>query len=1705
MEAAGDAGDGEEVEKRKAPSGGEFKTKRKMKTASQLEILEKTYAANMYPPEALRAELSVQLGLSDRQLQMWFCHRRLKDRKPPPVKRQHKSSPALSFKPSAGEELVTTSEMQNDPALGPAPESSSFGSITDPLRVARPSGVAVSRICIADDVPATMRYYDPQQSIAELRAITFDGPILGMEFDPYLRMPLQPGWPFEAKLYERCDVQVVKGTTRVLHEYQFLPQQPTVRGDAYERVVPSYQCGSCAETQNVKTVPLGTASPFVRLNEHVPPGLCLQSQIPTLNLMAQDGRPGHLLHKTVGDYENVLPKNPFTNVAADAKFGTQPIIDNPFTPADRKVTHDEDVLHIERKRKGEEARIAREVEAHEKRIRKELEKQDNLRRKREEQIRKEMERHDRERRKEEERFLREKQREVERYQREKRRELERREKFLQKESIRAEKLKQKEEQRREKEAARQKAANERAIARKIAKESTELVEDERLELMELATLSKGLPSVLSLDFETLQNLDLYRDKLSMFPPKSVLLSRPLLIQPWSDSEENVANLLMVWRFLMTFADVLGIWPFTLDEFVQAFHDYDTRLLGELHIALLRSIIKDIEDVARTPASGLGTNQNTAVNPGGGHPHIVAGAYAWGFDIRNWQQHLNPLTWPEILRQFALSAGLGPQLKKRNIEQAHHDNEGNDGEDVINNLRNGAAVENAVAKMQERGFSNTRRSRHRLTPGTVKFAAFHVLSLEGSNGLTILEVTPEASVAAALSRDTKLFERTAPSTYCVRPAYRKDPTDADAILAAARERIRVFTGFADGEDAEDAERDDDSESDGPDDPEVDDLVTELKPKEEAYPEGNEFNSEAAFGIRKQINEVLRTPNGVDDNEKVHAEGLNGAKDVDTSSDQSVGVADVCTNLDQGDDVDESNLGEPWVQVLIEANYSDLSVEERLNALVALIGVAIEGNSIRIVLEERLEAANALKKQMWAEAQLDKRRMKEEYIVKMHYPPFVGNKIEPNLTMSTSECKESSFMNDDEKSSELPLNIVQQEQLSVLQGINNHLNNIPSERNVEIQDSSACLDNLSNQQLGQVAERSRSQLKSFIAQKAEEMYAYRSLPLGLDRGRNRYWQFTTSSSHNDPGSGRIFVELHDGRWRLVETEEGFDSLLASLDIRGIRESYLHMMLQKIEVTFKKVVRRNTQQTYMEKQSGDPVQAEAVGITSDADISANIDIPSNSTWVADLDMNAPSTSFRIEIGRTEAEKIISSRECANHLVLRSMKCGNKRCEQILNVCDYCHDIVFYEDNQCPSCHKTYEASGSNLNFCNHEDKHIMDRDSSLYASASPLGIRLLKLLLALIEVSIPSEALLPLWTNDYRKSWGLKLWYSASAKDLLQILTLLEIAIKRDYLSPNFETTSELLGSEGNDSSSIERIPVLPWLPQTTAAVALRILQLDSSISCMVQEKVAIQKDRSNGIVIKLSTKQSVANSIQDDKTAETSRQGGFSEEQSWIGFGGLCHGRGKQGRRHAFTNAGRLQKGGIGSRYESSKRTSNTKSGMLRQELVWKLQPRARGRKRGRRSTRSRKKSVKKAIDIVSKGDISKQVTNENSPKGLVGDEWNAKERRHQVEDTENAGSSEGSDYNNNHTPRNEYDLAVHEYGGFGGGLMDGSSTNIDVNEENENGNYLDEDDGDQGDIDVGEYINGDMDEGRVGEASGERNEDPDEGTGSTSSDFSDWGN
>uniref|UniRef100_A0A1J3DDS1 Uncharacterized protein n=1 Tax=Noccaea caerulescens TaxID=107243 RepID=A0A1J3DDS1_NOCCA len=1521
----------EEAEKNKTPEGAESKSKRKMKTAAQLEVLENTYAAEPYPSEAIRADLSVKLNLSDRQLQMWFCHRRLKDRKATtPSKRQRKESTSTKPPVNAGDLLAGNEQYNN-----------SFGHELDSRRTARGGGGSAAGG--GGGVTVVRRFNEP--SPVEVRAIGYveaqlgerlrdNGPILGMEFDPL--PPGAFGMPIEMpshrkatrpafETYVRSEVKPVKDPVRTIREYQFLPEQPSSRTDHSERVSPPIHFGVPIDTASAMRA--SSVSAVYRDEFKVSP------QIPNLNLATHQGKPGHVFPPNLADYESPYQKNYMDTAAPLGNLNNHPVHEVPFVKSEREVGNEDDdddydeALQLERKRKSEEARISREVEAHEKRIRKELEKQDLLRRKREEQIRKEMERQDRERRKEEERLLRERQREEERYLKEQMREMQRREKFLKKETIRAEKVRQKEEMRREKEVARLKAANERAIARKIAKESMELIEDERLELMEVAALAKGLPSMLALDFETLQNLDAYKDKQAIFPPASVKLKKPFAVKPWNGSDENIANLLMVWRFLITFADVLGLWPFTLDEFTQAFHDYDPRLMGEMHIVLLKTIIKDIEGVARTLSTGVGANQNAAANPGGGHPHVVEGAYAWGFDIRSWRRNLNVFTWPEILRQLALSTGLGPQLKKTNVKtvSVHDDNEANNSENVIFNLRIGVAAENAFAKMQERGLSNPRRSRHRLTPGTVKFAAFHVLSLEGEKGLTILEVaekiqksglrdlttsrTPEASVAAALSRDTKLFERVAPSTYCVRAAYRKDAGDAETIFAEARERIRAFkSGVTDVEDVDDAERDEDSESDVGDDPEVVDLSLK-KEDPDALEIENLTGGEPVLENGKLNTDTTKTEPGLPLTPSLPED----VKD-DILADQ-----DAVANDEDSTCFEESKLGEQWVQGLVEGDYSNLSVEERLNALVALIGIAIEGNTIRIALEERLEVASALKKQMWGEVQLDK-RWKEESLIRANFLSYP--------TVKPSGNQESPSADVTPVSSQDPLNLLPQ------MDVNNSVAG-PSE-NVSGGESLQYIQQQQQQQGGYTAdrERLRAQLKAYVGYKAEELYVYRSLPLGQDRRRNRYWRFSASSSRNDPGCGRIFVELQDGRWRLIDSEEGFDYLVKSLDVRGVRESHLHFMLLKIEASFKEAVRRN------------------LGLCS---ISAGQDLD-------DSDDAEISTTFKIDLGDSNGvlQRFQSFEKWMwdNMLhpgALSAFKYGAKKSSPLFRICRACAELHSVEDVCCPGCGQMRSGGGSDVGELCFAEQVAQLGDASrggdddggfiLRGSfSSPLRIRLLKIQLALVEASLPPEGLQAFWTEDLRKSWGLKLLSSNSAQELHQVLTMLEVAVKRDFLSSNFETTSELLGLP--EEALAGGVNVLPWIPKTTGGVALRLYELDSSVVYTPDQNNDPHKDKESEDFVGLETN-FLRNVQENDVIEATPVQVAYTQEENLtepglVGVSSSGRGRPPRGRGRPRSRGKKPMSAAASGRPLRGAANSNGDT-LLRP----RAQPRG-GRKNGRRS-------------------------------------------------------------------------------------------------------------------------------------------------------------
>lgn len=191
---------------------------------------------------------------------------------------------------------------------------------------------------------------------------------------------------------------------------------------------------------------------------------------------------------------------------------------------------------------------------------------------------------------------------------------------------------------------------------------------------------------------------------------------------------------------------------------------------------------------------------------------------------------------------------------------------------------------------------------------------------------------------------------------MKPQFRKNPADADAILAAAREKIRVFeNGLSDSEEAEkdteeadEAERDEDSESDGAEDLEVDDVGAEEKlTKEDQLANENVANTldglDNGEGAAISVDVGMTSRIGLRKLDKGLSTPIEALKDAAASDNHEA------SSVDPYAEIDESNSGEPWVEGLMEGEYSDLSVEERLNALVSLITVALEGNSIRIVLE------------------------------------------------------------------------------------------------------------------------------------------------------------------------------------------------------------------------------------------------------------------------------------------------------------------------------------------------------------------------------------------------------------------------------------------------------------------------------------------------------------------------------------------------------------------------------------------------------------------------------------------------------------------------------------------------------------------------------------------------------------------------------------
>ena len=72
----------------------------------------------------------------------------------------------------------------------------------------------------------------------------------------------------------------------------------------------------------------------------------------------------------------------------------------------------------------------------------------------------------------------------------------------------------------------------------------------------------------------------------------------------------------------------------------------SRLLCDMHIALLRLLQADMEEAHAVAGQGLGAASvaDKAVTQSAA---CLEEAWAWGFDVDVWRAHLNALTWPEV--------------------------------------------------------------------------------------------------------------------------------------------------------------------------------------------------------------------------------------------------------------------------------------------------------------------------------------------------------------------------------------------------------------------------------------------------------------------------------------------------------------------------------------------------------------------------------------------------------------------------------------------------------------------------------------------------------------------------------------------------------------------------------------------------------------------------------------------------------------------------------------------------------------------------------------------------------------------------------------------------------------------------------------------------------------------------------------------------
>ena len=211
------------------------------------------------------------------------------------------------------------------------------------------------------------------------------------------------------------------------------------------------------------------------------------------------------------------------------------------------------------------------------------------------------------------------------------------------------------------------------------------------------------------------------DPDASFPPESVDVK--LLKVDGLDDESTMA-VLQCWTLLQTFASILDLGPFQIDELVAGIKTGTGQLISEVFMSLIRHAVEDLEDSYTRNHSANVTWANTQYVTQ--QASILEEAWAWGFDNREWHFLLNPLSWPEIMRQYALAAGWGPKRTVIVPEKAEK-------EDIVEDQEK----DDSPDQFDQPWFLNAK-------PGTLKRACVYLLYKAGDSGMYVSTLVSKIS-------------------------------------------------------------------------------------------------------------------------------------------------------------------------------------------------------------------------------------------------------------------------------------------------------------------------------------------------------------------------------------------------------------------------------------------------------------------------------------------------------------------------------------------------------------------------------------------------------------------------------------------------------------------------------------------------------------------------------------------------------------------------------------------------------------------------------------------------------------------------------------------------------------------------------------------------------------------------------------------------